>query len=186
MSIHRVKFVSLATGEFAAAWVDDERLTWEDHRLELEASIREWDPPTFYLIRGDAGAADVLFNPNAIVVASRVRSALEPFPELEFLPILVSGFGTYHVLHCLAGVDPPAGISLRRAPPPSGNIVELFGFPRAFSPQHAFFRVRQPPDSAAGRQRSCHRDLFVGPQGRDALSRSCGAYLRMEECIAPD
>jgi hypothetical protein len=179
MSVFRIEPVSTASGDFAAAWFDDEELLWDDARLHRPAPLlTTWTPPTLRLADAARGATHVLFNPDALAVSDRVKTSLGSFPELEFLPVHIDGVGTYYVLHVIAAIEAPAGCSLRRAPPPSGNIVELFGFPSTFEPALAFFSVLQPPDSAAGRTGSCSRDLFANKLGVAAIAATCADYLR--------
>ncbi|HET9553700.1 MAG TPA: hypothetical protein VFP50_12095 [Anaeromyxobacteraceae bacterium] len=186
MSVSKIHAASTPSGDFAAAWFDDERYLWDDERLRRATSlIAEWTPSKLQLADPSRGATEVLFNPNALAVSERVRAALGDFRELEFLPVEIDGAGTYYVLHALVAIAPPPGCSLRRAPPPSGNIVEIFGFPQAFEPPSAFFRIQQPLDSAAGRRRSCHSHLFANARGAEAIAQTCGAFLVATELIVP-
>jgi hypothetical protein len=181
MQIYEIKPVSLPNGEFAAAWFDDERRLWEDDRLHRADPIAlKWQPPTLTLPRSERDVTDVLFNPNAYAVSANVRNALGNFPEIEFLPIAI-GKDTYFILHVLASFAPPSGCDLRRAPPPSENIIELFAFPAGYAAQADFFRVLQPKDSAAGAARCCTRAIYASPTGARAIEGSCGRYLWARE-----
>jgi hypothetical protein len=179
MTIFEIKPSSLPNGEFAAAWFDNEQRTWEDERLhKIGALGGEWASPRLKLFRAaERGVTDVLFNPNALAVSSRVREELRRFPELEFLPIAVEGCGPFFVVHVTAAIEVSVGFSVRRAPPPSGNIVELSEFPVGYTPPASFFRVRQPADSAGGRAGYCLRAMYANKEGADAVEAACGAYL---------
>ena len=179
MSVFEVQPTSLPNGEFAAAWFDDESALWDDDRLHKARSlIEEWRAPSLRLFRPERGATDVLFNPNAIAVSERVREELRRFSGVEFLPIAIEDCGSaFFVVHVTVAVEPLQEFSVRRAPPPSGNIVELFEFPTEYTPPADFFRVRQPTDSAAGPAGYCLRRIYVSDAGARALSAACGAYL---------
>jgi hypothetical protein len=179
MTIFEIKPSSLPNGEFAAAWFDDEQQTWEDERLDKVGALAStWTSPRLKVFRAaERGVTDVLFNPNALAVSARVREDLCRFPELEFLPIAVEGSDAFFVLHVTAAVEVSVGFSVRRAPPPSGNIVELSEFPVGYVPPSAFFRVRQPADSAGGRAGFCVRTIYVSEEGAGALAATCGTYL---------
>jgi hypothetical protein len=186
MSVFRIHPASTRSGRFAAAWFVDERYLWDDERLHRAAPlVAEWTPMRLQLADPKRGATDVLFNPNALAVSEPVRAGLADFRELEFLPIQVDGVGAYYLLHVVAAIHSPPGCSLRRGPPPSGNIIEIFGFPPTFEPAAAFFRIQQPPDSAAGRGRFCHSDLFANARGAEAITRACDDYLAVTEVILP-
>jgi hypothetical protein len=59
----------------------------------------------------------------------------------------------------------------------SGNIIELPEFPVGYRPPTAFFRVRQPADSAAGRAGYCLRTIYASEEGAVALEATCGTSL---------
>jgi hypothetical protein len=179
MTVFEIKPSSLSNGELAAAWFDNEQRIWDDPRLHRVGSLAgDWDSPPFKLFRvAERGVTDVLFNPNALAVSSRVREELRPFSELEFLPIAVEGCGPFFVVHVTATVEVSVGFSTRRASPPSGNIVELSEFPPGYVPPTSFFRVRQPADSSGGRAGYCLRAIYANETGAAAVEAACGAYL---------
>jgi hypothetical protein len=179
MTIFAIKPSSLSNGEFAAAWFDDEQRIWDDERLHKVAVFGgEWSAPRFKLFRvAERGVTDVLFNPNALAVSARVREELRRFRELEFLPFAVEGYGSFFVVHVTATVEVSVGFSVRRAPPPSGNIVELSEFPVGYASATSFFRVRQPADSAGGRAGHCLRAMYANKEAADAVEAACGGYL---------
>ena len=176
--VFQLQPASLPNGEFAAAWFDDERALWDDDRLRKAGSLLgDWNPPRLQLFRPEHGSTDVLFNPNALAVSVGIREQLQMFAEIEFLPLSVVGLGMFFLLHVTATVEVSPEFSVRRAPPPSANIVELFAFPIGFTPSTAFFRVRQPADCAAGRAGYCLRSLYMSEAGARVLEATCGAYL---------
>lgn len=178
MSVFELRMTSLPNGDFAAAWFDGGQMLWDDDRLrKAQSIIGEWHAPQLRLFRPERGATDVLFNPNAIAVAPRIREALHHFSELEFLPIDLDQHGTFFVLHVTTAVEITPEFSVRRAPPPSNNIVELFAFPVDYAPPAAFFRVRQPADSAAGRGGYSRRNIYVSAVGARAVEDTCRGYL---------
>ena len=178
---------SLANGEFASAWFDDEKQTWGDERLQRIGSIvNDWRPPRLKLVRAKCGVADVLFNPNALAVSSRIREQLAGFSEIEFLPIAIAGCETYFVVHVTATVEVSPRFSTRRAPPPSGNVVELYGFPVGYQPSTAFFRVRQPTDSAGGRAGYCLPELYASQEGARAVESACTPFLHARALRRPN
>jgi hypothetical protein len=75
-----------------------------------------------------------------------------------------------------ATIDALPEFSIRRAPPPSGNVVELYEFPVDFACPASFFRVRQPADSAAGRAGYCLPEIYVNDSGARAVTASCAGY----------
>lgn len=177
-TVYEVAPVSLLTGEFAAAWFDDEERLWDDDRLHKPQPIlAEWQAPVLLLHRPERGATEVLFNPNAYAVSSGVREFLAEFPEIEFLPVQIADHGTFFLLHVVACCTPPMGCVMRKAAGPSGNILEVKAFPAGFVPRHAFFRLSQPPNSAAGRAGYCTQHIFANAEGARALEAACGSYL---------
>jgi hypothetical protein len=177
MKVYELHPSSLPNGEFAAAWFDDEQLLWDDDRLHKAPSlIGDWRAPRLRMLREQQGVTDVLFNPNGIAVCDRVREALRPFSEIEFLPVAIARFVTFYLVHVTATIDALPEFSMRRAPPPSGNVVELYQFPVDFACPAAFFRVRQPADSAAGRAGYCLPEIYVNDSGARAVMASCAGY----------
>ncbi len=177
-AVYEVAPASLSTGEFAAAWFDDEERLWDDHRLHKPQPIlAEWQAPALVLHRPERGATEVLFNPNADAVSGGVRESLAQFPEIEFLPVEIVDHGVFFLLHVVACCAPPNGCVMRTAPAPSRNILEVNAFPAGFIPQHAYFRMSQPPNSAAGRAGYCTRHIFANAEGARALNAACGSYL---------
>jgi hypothetical protein len=178
MSVFEIEASSLPNGDLAAAWFDNEQRTWDDQRLHKFGSLAgKWDPAPLKLFRAGRSITEVLFNPNAIAVSARIREKLCPFSELQFLPVAVEGCEPFFVVHVAATVEVSLGFSLRRAPPPSGNIVELYEFPVGYTSSTSFFRVRQPADSAGGRSGYCLRTIYTNKEGADALEAACGGYL---------
>jgi hypothetical protein len=183
MPIYEIKPVSLPNGEFAAAWFDDDAGFWDDDRLlKPQSVVATWRRPSLILRRPERGATPVLFNPNAYAVSDEVRNKLAGFREIEFLPIEVAD-DTYFILHMIMSCEAPDGCRLRRAPPPSGNIVELFAFPDNYMSDADFFRLRQPKDSAAGRAGYCTRASYASDIGARAMEAACSSYLN---CVRLD
>jgi hypothetical protein len=177
MSIFEIVPSSLPNGEFAAAWFDDEHQTWNDERLNMVGSLAgDWRVPRLQLVRPERGVTDVLYNPNALAVSGAVRERFSCFSELEFLPIAVEGCGPFFILRATATVEVTPGFSIQRSPT-AGNIMVLHGFPTAYVPSTAFFRVRQPPDSAAGRAGYVVPCIYANAEGARAVEAACGAYL---------
>jgi hypothetical protein len=180
MGVFRVTMRSLENGVFAANWFDDEQRLWDDDRLHRGSSlIAAWKAPNLKSIRRTSGATDVMFNPNAIAVSSSVRDKLGGFPGIEFLPVDIDGEGPFSLVHVTALVDLTPGIRVNRAPPPSGNVVELQEFPADYAAPGPFFRMRQPPDSAAGSKGYCFDMIYTNDEGARALEAACGAYLTL-------
>jgi hypothetical protein len=185
MTAFEVRPVSLSNGQFAAAMFDDEPGTWDDERLRKPVPVATaWQAPELRLVGPGEGATPVLINPNAYAVAPAMRSRLAACTGLEFLPIDIAGFGTFFVMHVIAAADAPHGTRLRRAPPPSGNIVEIFSLPTEFSPPADFFRIRQPKDSAAGAAGTCLYQIYAGPSGAQALDNACWQFLQAKKMRA--
>jgi hypothetical protein len=138
----------------------------------------KWEAPRLKRLRAEErGVTDVLFNPNALAVSGRIREALVRFPELEFLPVIIDRCGPFFIVHVTATVEASFGFLMRRAPAPSGNIVELYEFPVSYAPPTSFFRVRQPSDSAAGREGYCLPTIYTNKDGANVLLANCGTYL---------
>ena len=119
----------------------------------------------------------MLFNPNAFAVSEHVKNELSLFDELEFLPVHIDNHGVFHVLHVTAAIELPTGSKVRIAPPPSGNIVRIQAFPRAFEPQFSFFRVLQPEGSAARERLASTRAVYLSVVGARALTSCAGGYF---------
>ena len=180
MPVFEIRPVSLSNGEFAAAWFDDESALWNDERLHKpESLLVTWQVPRLRLWRPERGATPALFNPNAYAVSAEVRSALAHCSGVEFLPVEIAGFGTFFILHVVEACEVPEGCSLRRAPPPSGNIVELFSFPVSYAPGADFFRLLQPQDLAAAG--FIYTEIYVSIDGARAVEDACGRYLSARE-----
>lgn len=179
MSAFELHVRSNSTGDFAAAWFDDERGLWKDERLQAAAPLaRHWLTPTLRLHRSGKAPA-VLFNPGAIAVSMSVRDELAGFSELEFLEVSVVGHGSFFILHVTAAIELPPHTAVRLAPQPSGNIVELLSFPSSFTPPTGFFRVLQPMGSAARRVGALTRAIYAGPLGKRAIERHAGEFLQV-------
>jgi hypothetical protein len=176
MSVFELRLVSLPDGKFAATWFDDERFLWDDERLhKAEPVIVKWQAPRLQLL--EPRPTPVLFNPKAFAVSKEVRAALAHFPEVEFLPIEIAGFGTFFIMHVVAAVMAPECCSLRRSPV-SKNIVQLYGFPPTYTPSADLFRVAQPDDSAAGRTGFCVSPIYASARGAQSVVAACRGYLR--------
>ncbi len=142
MTIFKLRPVSLPSGDFAPTWFDDEELLWNDERLHKpQPLLATWQVPTLRLLKPNP--TPVLFNPNAFAVSDAVRLSLAHFPEIEFLPIGVTGFGTFFVMHVTRALPLPDGSSVRRSPV-SKNIVELFAFPKDLPRLPISFEWRSP------------------------------------------
>ena len=175
MTILKLRPVSLPNGDFASTWFDDEELLWDDERLHKpQPLLATWQVPTLRLLKPTP--TPVLFNPNALAVSDEVRLSLAHFPEIEFLPIEVIGFGTFFVVHVTRTLPLPDGSSVRRSPV-SKNIVELFAFPKSYVPSADFFRVAQPDDSAAGISGFCMSTIYVSTAGARAILATTKGYL---------
>jgi len=176
MSFFELQPLSSPEAKFASTWFDDERCLWDDEQLhKAERVIAKWQPPRLQLL--EPRPTPVLFNPNALAVSKEVHGSLAHFPEVEFLPIEIAGFGTFFILHVVAAVTAPERCSLRRSPV-SKNIVELYGFPPTYAPSVDLFRVAQPADSAAGRAGFCVRTIYASPRGAQCVVAACRGYLR--------
>jgi hypothetical protein len=181
MPVFQLRPVSLPSGSFAAAWFDDAQCLWDVPDLRRASSlIADWKVPALRLHRPELGATAVLFNPNAFAVSNGVRDELACFPEREFLPIRIEGYGQFFVLHVGASYELPEG-SHARTPDPPGNIVNIEAFLVSFEPSLSFFRIRQPAASAAGRAASCVRATYANAKGAQAMSAAAGAYLSATE-----
>jgi len=178
MTVFEIYRSSLPDGAFAAAWFDDEQALWEDDRLDKAPSLAtEWSAPALRLLRPERGVTDVLHNPNALAVSARVGEELRRFPEIELLPIAIDGHGTFFVMHVTTAVEASADFRVQRVPVPGGNIVVLEEFPEGFVPPAAFFRVRQPRDSAAGAGGYCLSTIYATEAGARAIEAACSPYL---------
>jgi len=180
MNVFELAPVSLPTGAFAAAWFDDDACTWDDARLHKADPLeRGWEAPQLHLHRPSPSATPVLFNPNAVAVSDAVRSELSAFGEIEFLPVQIAEHGTYFILHVVASIEIPKGCAVSQPSLGSnpGNVVLVHSFPPTFRSEHAFFRLLQPADSPAGRQRFCTRASYLSPVGRDAIESACAGFL---------
>jgi hypothetical protein len=175
MSVFKLYPVSLPDGKFAATWFDDERFLWDDERLhKAEPVIVRWQAPRLQLL--EPRPTPVLFNPKAFAVSKEVRALLAHFPEVGFLPIEITGFGTFFIMHVVAAVMAPERCSLRRSPV-SKNIIELYGFPPTYTPSADLFRVVQPDDSAAGRAGFCVTTIYASARGAQSVVAACRGYL---------
>jgi hypothetical protein len=182
MGTFRVVMKSLENGQFVADWFDDDQRLWDDERLHKGVSIiSAWVAPHLKAFRrtgaGTDAATDVVFNPNGIAVSSSARDKLRDLPGVEFLPVDIEGRGQFFVIHVTKLSDVTPGVTARRAPPPSGNIVELQAFPADYAAPGPLFRVRQPPDSAAGNKGYCLDTIYANDEGARALEAACGVYL---------
>ncbi len=185
MPVFRLSIVSEPDGTFAPAWFDDEACLWNDERLITPAPLAStWQPQALRLHRPAEGATPVLFNPNAIAVSRAIRDQLAPFSEIELLPLHIENHGEYYILHVTASVELPQGCKVRFGAPPSGNIVELFAFPRGYQPPFAFFRVMNPEGSAARRIAATELSIFMSSAGAQAIAQAAAGYLVASEMPA--
>jgi hypothetical protein len=177
MNVFELTPVSTPNGEYAPMWFDNAPCTWEDKRLGKGEPLEDvWVPPDLGLPRPAAQATPVLFNPDALAVSGTVREQLSMLEGVEFLPVHIAGHGTYFILHVTACLDLPKGSRIQR-PIPGGNVVFITAFPADFAPTAPIFRLRQPPDSPAGRAGSCIRTTFLNFTGRQAVEMSCTGML---------
>jgi hypothetical protein len=182
MAVFALRPESKPDGSFAATWFDDEACLWSDERLSSVASlVHAWQVPSLKLHHPEAGATTILFNPNALAVSEAVRHQLASFTELEFLPVHIAGHGVFHVLHVTAAIELPVGSKACVAPAPSGNIVQVEAFPRAFEPEFSFFRVLQPVGSAARRVAASTRAIYLSGKGARAIESCARGYLAASE-----
>lgn len=176
--IYQVEPRSGANGAFLAQWFGGPNIAWADPRLEKTAPLlAEWCPAAALLL-GAGPATPVLFNPDCYAFSEAARDALVGCPELEFLPVCVEGAGVYYIMHVLAAIDVPAGTDLRRVAD-VGNVVEIYGFPLSFESDLSFFRVRQPPDSPAGRVGFVCSNIYANEKGASLLRGCCGEFLEL-------
>jgi len=170
--------VSLPSGSFAAAWFDDEQCLWNDSRLRKPQSLRAfWNTPSLQLYRPQLGPTAVLYNPHAFAISEGMRDELSEFSELEFLPVEIKGHGLFYILHVVASLELPAGSRAHIPGAPGYNIVNIQAFPSSFEPSEAFFRIRQPALSAAGRTDSCVLSTFANARGAHAIRSLASAYI---------
>ena len=175
MTIFKLRPVSLPGGDFAPTWFDNEKLLWDDELLHKpHPLLAMWQVPILRLL--NPTPTPVLFNPNAFAVSEAVRLSLAHFPEIEFLPIEVTGFGVFFVVHVTRALPLPDGSSVRQSPI-SKNIVELFGFPKSYVPPADFFRVAQPEHSAAGMAGRCMSTIYTSADGARAMLAAAKGYL---------
>ncbi|MBK6684399.1 MAG: hypothetical protein IPG45_07985 [Deltaproteobacteria bacterium] len=182
MKVYLMAPRSRRDGMFAASWFDDAEATWEDVRLLGEGPLAQvWSPPPSFICRPPPGpATGVLFNPSAFAVSANIRDSLSRLRGIEFLPINVRGSGEYYILHVVSAVDIEEGVTARLAPPPSGNIVEVTGFGPEFLTPSDFFRVRNPPASAAGRRGYCDTAIFISEDATEALRSVAGEWIQFD------
>ena len=183
MTVFRITMRSLDDGKFAANWFDDERRLWDDDRLHKGAPLAtDWVRPRLQSFRRAGTTTDVMFNPNAIAVSGPLREALRRFAGVELLPVDIEGegAGAFSLVHVTALADLTRGMQARRAPPPSGNVVDLQAFPANYEAPAPLFRVRQPPDSAAGAKGYCLAPIYANEEGARVIEMHGGAYLVLE------
>lgn len=182
MSIFTIQLQSDPHGSFAAAWFDNSDYLWNDKRLSESLPLSDsWQPPELQLVKPKIAATAVLYNPNALAVSQIVRDEWHEFSDIEFLPIKIKGHGLFYILHVISAIPLPGGSRAKIAPPPSSNIVEVESFSRSFNPEFAFFRIKQPENSAAGRLGVTTKELYVTRIGASAIQRSVSAYLTTKE-----
>jgi hypothetical protein len=180
MPVYQLKEISTADGlSFLAAWFDDAQYLWDDERLRRSSSlVADWVAPDLSLVRPDEGITDVLFNPRAYAVSVKIRDQLAHFPELEFLPVNIRDHGIFYIPHVIANCELPAGTDVVTLESPGSNIIEIISFPPGFASPYAFFRIRQPADSAAGRKGAMVRRMYMNEVGARAFETVAGKYLK--------
>jgi len=110
MPVFEIKPVFIDGTDAAAEWVDNEHSAWNEPLLRTTAPLADrWEAPSLELYRSEKIATAVLFHPTAHVVSQGVRDELSHFPELEFLPVDVAGYGQFYAMHVLTSCELPAG-----------------------------------------------------------------------------
>ena len=177
MPVFEIKPVFIDGIDAAAEWVDNEHATWNEPSLRTTARLAgRWVAPALELYRSEARATAVLFHPTVHLVSQGVRDELSHFQELEFLPVSVAGFGTFHAVHVLASCELPAGSTVDRGP--GTDIALIRAFPRDFQPPAPFFRIRHPGAAGAGGTAVCVPDIYASEAGAAAVQRVAGRFLR--------
>ena len=177
MPVYEIKPVFIDGGDAAAEWVDDQHSAWNDPRLRTTAALhRRWKAPSLELYRSEATATAVLFHPAVPVVSQGVRDELSHFPELEFLPVAVAGYGQFYAIHVLTSCELPPG-SLADIGPGT-DIALIRAFPKAFEAPAPFFRIRHPGTLTADGMAVCVPDIYASEAAATAVMRVAGKFLR--------
>ncbi|HEX7636851.1 MAG TPA: hypothetical protein VF457_00520 [Burkholderiaceae bacterium] len=177
MPVYEIKPVFIDGMSAAAEWVDDAHSAWNEPLLRTTARLaRRWTPPVLELYRSEARPTAVLFHPTVHLVSQGVRDELSHFPEIEFLPVHVAGYGTFHALHVLASCELPAGSEVDRGP--GTDIALIRAFPRGFEAPAPFFRIRHPGAVGADGTAVCVPDVYAGEAAAAAVQQVAGRFLR--------
>jgi hypothetical protein len=177
MPVYEIKPVFIDGVDAAAEWVDDEHSAWNEPLLRTTARLAgRWTRPSLELYRSRANATAVLFHPAAHLVSQGVRDELSHFAELEFLPVDVAGFGTFHALHVLASCELPEGSRVDHGP--GTDIALIRAFPRGFVAPAPFFRIRHPGTARANGHAVCVPDVYASEAAATAVQKVAGQFLR--------
>ena len=177
MPIFEIKPVFIDGTDAAAEWVDDRHSAWNEPLLRTTAPLAErWQPPALELYRSEMSPTAVLFHPTAHVVSQGVRDELSQFAELEFLPVMVAGYGIFFAMHVLASCELPDGSVADRGP--GTDIALIRALPKAFEPPAPFFRIRHPGTLTARGVGVCVPDVYASEVAATAVMRVAGKFLR--------
>ena len=177
MPVFEIKPVFIDGTDAAAEWVDNEHSAWNEPLLRTTAPLAErWEAPVLELYRSEKIATAVLFHPTAHVVSQGVRDELSHFPELEFLPVEVAGYGQFYAMHVLTSCDLPAGSVADTGP--GTDIALIRAFPKSFDAPMPFFRIRHPGTLTAGGMAVCVPDVYASEAAATAVMRVAGKFLR--------
>ena len=177
MPVFEIKPVFIDGTDAAAEWVDNEHSAWNEPLLRTTAPLAErWEAPALELYRSEKIATAVLFHPTAHVVSQGVRDELSHFPELEFLPVNVAGYGVFYAMHVLTSCDLPPGSVADTGP--GTDIALIRAFPRAFEAPAPFFRIRHPGTLTADGMAVCVPDIYASEDAATAVMRVAGKFLR--------
>jgi len=177
MPVFEIKPVFIDGTDAAAEWVDDRHSAWNEPLLRTTAALAgRWQPPALELYRSETSPTAVLFHPTVHVVSQGVRDELSHFPELEFLPVMVAGYGVFFAMHVLASCELPAGSVADRGP--GTDIALIRAFPKSFEPPAPFFRIRHPGTLTARGMAVCVPDVYASEAAATAVMRVAGKFLR--------
>ncbi len=177
MPVFEIKPVFIDGIDAAAEWVDNEHSAWNEPLLRTTARLAaRWVVPQLELYRSEASATAVLFHPTVHLVSQGVRDELSHFPDLEFLPVEVAGFGVFHALHVLASCELPDGSVVDRGP--GTDIALIRAFPPSFEAPSPFFRIRHPNTTASNGTAVCVPDIYASEAAATAVQKVAGQFLR--------
>ncbi|WP_444892936.1 hypothetical protein ACJJIE_21580 [Microbulbifer sp. TRSA001] len=178
--IYKLSPVSKEDGNFTCAWFDDDEYLWHDPRIGMPGSLlSDWDVPELR-IYSKSGSTSVLFNPGAYAVSELVKEKINYIPGVEFLPIYLQGEGVYYLLHVTTCIELPKGTDHRLAAGPSGNISNIYSFPRGCSVPSGFFRILHPSNSAAGKAGFYTAEIYLSGDESRVVEVACEGYLKLE------